>query len=226
MQGTAPKRIKTQGQVAKRSKITKTTVPRSLSAKGQPFARQTVKTLVYCEQVLLTLVGGGYTEYKFTTNGMFDPNVTGGTIQPLYFDQLMAIYNYYTVSASTLTLTVSPNVNCQKTTVVIVQDDDSTGDTAVTYAIQRPGAVYSQGNFHGGLYPHSLRSTWSAKKNFSGNPASRDELSGTSTANPTQLSYYIISAQDNSPLGDVYLTLTARIEFTATFYDLKTIAPS
>lgn len=219
-----------QGQdvvVRNRQKRYKSKVPYKVFSGRQPFAKQSVKTLVYAEQVALTLTSGAYTEYKIKCNGMYDPNTTGIGHQPLYFDQLMEIYDHYCVTSSKIVVTPVPSTSTQALIIVLFKDDDTTTNTtSAQAAIERPGASYATAQCaSSALYPRSLTSKWSAKETFAGDPLSREELSGSSTADPTEITTYVICGQDSAVVTSI-IVLTIRVEYTVTFYELKSVNAS
>lgn len=229
MYGTAPKRVKTTGPpVSKRSKVTKRAVPRSVTTKREPFAKQITRTLIYAEQVTRSLSTGLYNEYKISCNSLFDPNTTGVGHQPMYYDQLMAIYDHYCVTEAKITVVPVPESATTKTlTVCLFQDDDTnTNTTDMSTAMERPGATFSscQAQVYGPT-PSSLSARWSAKQVFAGNPLSREDLSGNAGASPTEESYFIIAAADASSTTSTML-YNIRVEYTATFYELKSVVAS
>jgi len=213
--------------MTKKARPTKTKIPRAVSQGRQPFAKQQIATLVYCEQVPLTLSSGAYQEYKLSCNGMFDPNISGSGHQPLYFDQLMAIYDHYCVTQSTITISPIPSTTTQAWTTVLFQDDDtSTSTTSVATAMERPGAVYTQCAAQASApYPTSLTNTWKASQVFAGNPLSREDLCGSASANPAEETWWIICANDAALAGSTII-YNVKISYTATFYELKSIASS
>jgi len=234
MQGTAAKRNRTQSNnLAKRSKSTKdsrrkTNVPRTVSQGKQAFAKQQTATLTYAEQVAIAPASGAYTEYKFSANGLYDPNLTGTGHQPLYFDQLMLIYNHYCVTQSKITIVINPPVPAAATiTAVLFTDDDtSTNTTSIQGAIERPGSVFSICQGATSMFtPSYLQKTWMAKNVFAGNPLSRDELHGNAGANPTEETEFILAMADAVGATNTSIA-TVKIEYTATFYELKSISSS
>jgi hypothetical protein len=85
-----------KGQTAHRELITMTPL----------FPSRVKQTLVYVENGLVATSGAGGIagSYFFSANGMFDPNITGTGHQPLGFDQMMLMYNHYTVFASKISV--------------------------------------------------------------------------------------------------------------------------
>jgi len=63
------------------------------------------KRLVYSETSLtVASTSGSSNSYFFSANGLFDPNTTGTGHQPMGFDQMMLMYEQYTVFASKITV--------------------------------------------------------------------------------------------------------------------------
>ena len=222
-----------QSQVAKKSRksvaMRRFKVPKLVSQGRQPFAPQQICTLVYAIQIAKALVFGAYAEYKFSCNGLFDPDTTGGGHQPMYFDQLMAIYNHYCVLNSSINVTVIPEQTTTRApTIALFQDDDATtGVTDIGTAIERPGSTYMscQGQASGMFYPPFLRNKWKADIPFPGQATSKVELQGDSTTNPTEQTFWIIGANDAAVTSQT-LIYNVRIEYTALFFELKSMTPS
>jgi len=80
-------------------------IPRPVINTGAGFPQKMVMTHKYCDKVQLTSTLGVITNYLFSTNGLYDPNITGTGHQPAYFDQMTPIYNNYTVIMSRIKVT-------------------------------------------------------------------------------------------------------------------------
>jgi len=63
------------------------------------------KLVYYDYQIARIGTAGVITNYFFSANGCFDPNITGTGHQPLGFDELIAWYEQYTVMESTAQVT-------------------------------------------------------------------------------------------------------------------------
>lgn len=75
--------------------------------KGHPFGRKMYTKLKYNEAVTIAASGtaGFATGYKYRLNSLFDPNFTGTGHQPRGYDELMAIFEKYTVVNAKITAT-------------------------------------------------------------------------------------------------------------------------
>jgi hypothetical protein len=71
---------------------------------GFPYRKKA--TLRYCDSVTLAGSVSATSSYAFSANGIFDPDVTGTGHQPMFFDEMMHLYNHYTVTASRIKLVV------------------------------------------------------------------------------------------------------------------------
>lgn len=61
--------------------------------------------------------------YWFRANSVFDPDYTGTGHQPLYHDEMAAVYNFYTVIAAFIRVVFDQNQSEQITHGVILSDD-------------------------------------------------------------------------------------------------------
>jgi len=88
--------------------------------------------LNYCEEFTLDAPGPGVDWRDYKANGMYDPRVVIGGHQPYGLDQLTAMYKYWRVMESTITITpvvdsVADTTPCY--VAVVVTDDASTSPT-------------------------------------------------------------------------------------------------
>lgn len=64
--------------------------------------------LHYCDVVQLSASAGSPGLWQFRMNNMFDPDLTGTGHQPQWYDQLSAVYSYYSIVGSTIKATFIP----------------------------------------------------------------------------------------------------------------------
>lgn len=199
-------------------------MPSVVSLGRQAFPKQLSNTLKYATAVTFSLTAGAATPYAFSCNGLYDPDISGTGHQPLYFDQLMAIYNHYTVRSSRCKVSSVGLYFNAATTVQMCIDDDATGPTTMSSMAERPGAVSA---FFNPIIenPYPLRKAWNCRANFGGNPLSDPELQGTAGTNPTEQQYFQILVGNDTGINQT-VTLYIEIEYDAVFNELKTIATS
>lgn len=195
---------------------------------GVGFPKKAKQTLLYSEIVNLVGTTGGNGNYFFSCNGMYDPNVTGTGHQTLYFDQMAAVYNHYTVIGSKITITPVPFTATSESWIMsLCQNDDAAVTTATpTGQAEIAGSKYMivPANFSG--VPLSLSDNWSAKKTFGGSVLGNDNLQGTSGANPTEVTNWLISIRATDSVSTVSCYVKVEIEYIAIWEELKDIAQS
>ncbi len=145
----------------------------------------------YVNRITIDPAAGGMGVQVFAANGMFDPDITGGGHQPRGFDNLMPLYNHYTVIGSKLTVSSANiatqasgallGVSLQDTTLVLGNVNDYLED-------------YSSTNIFGIASAEShitLSMDFSNKKFLGPNPLA-DDRKGTVTSNPVESAFYHI----------------------------------
>lgn len=222
--GSAAKRVKQAPKASKPSTQYPLYRPVTVNMGKQAFPKQLRSTLRYADTFNLVSTTGAYAQYLFSANGLYDPNVSGVGHQPRAFDQLMAIYNHYTVVASRITVTLMPVLDQTIVAVLFKDDDATTNVTNCIYAIERKGCSYISGNTSD-LDTNIMRNMWTAKSVFAGDPLSRDEMQGNVGANPTEVTNYVI-AQENLNLETVSNRYLVTIDYDVVFYELKSFDPS
>lgn len=232
----APKRMKSAGSAAKKLRTTTTTkkAPPKRYSKllstvnlGKGFPLKLQMTHRYIETIGLTCTSGVITNFRFSCNGMHDPNNTGVGHQPYYYDQLTAIYAHYTVLKSKLKLTCTPALSGSLPCAIVtyINDDTTSTPTDLDNAIEAQQGRYK-------IMPQGAGdavvtySYWDAVKIFGGDPMANDNLQGTSGANPPEQSFYNIVFGSLDKTNTVSCFITAEIEYTAMWDELRDIASS
>lgn len=214
------KRMRTRGKQIRRFTPTPLyQAPRS-NPLGGPWPVQKHAQLTYSTLISMTITTG-QGNYFMSCNGMYDPDITGTGSQPLYFDQLMELYNHYTVTSSFAEF--QPITGSNAVLTVYVDDDTtSSGDAFVCGA--RPGAKITNMGSVESRSP-TIRQGWSGKRLFGPNVLNNSLFRGSSIANPPEQSYYVLVVYDPS-LSSYTLNVRVKITFNATFTELKTIGSS
>lgn len=191
----------------------------------QPFPKQLFNTLTYTESVAFNISAGtGVALYKFLANSMFDPNSTGTGRQPLYFDQLSAIYDHYTVLRSRIR--VSPNhISTLPILYSLYLDDDTSAVANAVDASERIGAVSKMFIPSYGGQNQEMRLSFDAVKTFGPNPMANDNLQGTGLTSPAEQQVYTIQAYDGTGTAATG-QLMVWIEYDCVWDEFTTIASS
>lgn len=204
-------------------------VPRNLNfvKMGKGFPKKLTMTHKYCELNTYGAAGAG-TALQYRANGMYDPNSTLTGHQPLYFDQLSAIYDHYTVISSKINVQVWCLDPVHKGIVISLSIDD---DTATINADPSYQAEKSSGS--SAVIPSDshdlapvLRCLWNARAIFGGSILGNDNLQGTGTSDPTEQSFFTICIRPDDLLTAVTVNVRVQIEYTAVWDELKDLAQS
>lgn len=208
-------------------KTTNLPLTKRMNSNFTGFPRMMKMTHRYVETVLISSAGATTTN-QFACNGMFDPNLSGVGTQPLYFDNMTAIYDHYTVINSTMKVTFVPELATAQVPILcifFVNDDTSTVSTNVDTLVQQKGAQFVHiGGPNGSK--GSLTQTWSASKYFGGDLLANNSLQGTSSANPSELSVFQIACRANDGVTTVTLRAIIEISYETWWAELKDQAAS
>lgn len=106
-------------------------VPRAV---GTPFPYSRLVKHKYVEQVIFPAAAapGGPRQYVFSANGTFDPNITGTGHQPIFRDEMAALYKYYVVLASYAKVTFTDSNTTQQNYGCIVSQDTTFSSNSQT----------------------------------------------------------------------------------------------
>jgi len=164
--------------------------------------------------------------YVFTANGLFDPNITGGALQPAGFAQLITDYDHYTVMASEITVIFTNNTTTP-TIVGIALEADLTTSTDINNMLELPyeQIVQLEGS---GIYGSSKTLTLKANLNkFFGENVLKSTYvyRGDALSNPIEQAYFQCKAFGlKGGSADVFMTV--KIEYTAMFTEPRELSPS
>lgn len=197
---------------------------------GLGFPKKMTMTHKYTELITINASAmGAIATRQFCCNGMYDPDVTGLGHQPMNFDQMAAIYNHYTVIGSKIKVqTVNINGPASSTAYwfALSQNDDNT----ISYNSLSTMNERSDGKVRlvtaGSTSTPYFINKWSAKKTFGGSVLANDNLQGTSGANPTEITNWIIALQAADGLSSVSTNFLVEIEYIAVWEELKELPPS
>lgn len=194
---------------------------------GLGFPRRIVKTLRYAELVSITSTTGILQTYRFSANGLFDPNITGTGHQPLYFDQVMSLYNQYTVIGSKIECRIVPSsANTSPVAVILMLDDDTTLTPTDITGVQEQSQANRLKIVHvSEANPIVLTKKFSTKKNFGGSILANTNLTGTPASNPIEQMYFDICAQTIGG-NTASVSVEVLITYIAVFNELKDVGQS
>jgi len=191
------------------------------------------KVLSYAEHSLsVTSTAGIVGNYFFTANGCFDPNVTGTGHQPMGFDQMMSMYEQYTVVASRITVhftNLAPNLYA---TCAIYLSPDTTSITDRIELIENGLMVWKPLQGIGTFGSQAtLNLDCDIATYFGRNLDKRAllddvNLFGTAAANPTEQVYFAVACMDLTGNNNMNLTFVVEIQYEVIFWEPKKLASS
>lgn len=159
--------------------------------------RRYMTKLRYAENGLSVNPGAGLVaEYIFRANDVFDPNQSGVGHQPRGFDQLMPLYNHFTVLGSKITVNVCNEGNNEAVACFLTLQGESTTQTNPIDLMERQDVrTITLAPKGGGDTSGRLVKTFSAKR-FFGPSQPMDDTSqrGDVTQSPNEQAYYHFGA--------------------------------
>jgi hypothetical protein len=163
--------------------------------------------------------------FPFGVNCLYDPYLALGGQQPLYFDQMTAIYNHYTVMKSRLKATIIPNTIDPFVGGIYIDDDFNPATRLLSNIMEQPSSAsrMSQRDTTNLI----LYKSWDCKSVFGPNPLDNDKLQGTISTNPDEYQSFIIYMRPL--LGDVVsmqFQVAIEIEFDTVWNELKMMSSS
>ena len=225
---TPAKRSRTKTATKRTSKKSFYAVPRPLVQYKTGFPKQLAITHKYSQEGRLTYIGpnANVQYYAFGVNCLYDPYLALGGGQPLYFDQLSAIYNHYTVMRSRIKVTfirIGTKVLLQS---IYIDDDDTPAATNLETIVQQPSAVSKTSQRD--VEVCTVYKSWDCKSVFGPNPLDNDRLQGDVANNPAETQAFIafvrpiVQVSTDTTLYDVHV----QIEFDTIWNELKVMASS
>jgi len=206
--------------------------PITLSRTPTGFPNQLRFTHRYAETVTRQSTTGTINQYVWSANGLYDPNITGTGHQPLYFDQLTAVYNHYTVLRSKISIQVVPKIadaTCNSMTCVVYQSDSASAVLGTPEnGKEMPWASWTQISTLSNTFgpQNKLGLSFNAFKVFGSRALSDSELRGTISSNPTEQSYFIFLFRDSEGVANCTAIITVTIEYEAVWTEPKQIVSS
>lgn len=160
--------------------------------------------------------------HGFRANSLYDPDFSGAGHQPMYFDEMSAIYNHWTVIGSKITATFVPREQGDGAAHVgIFCDDDLTVPTTVPELLEQLGTRCNTMGFLG-VIPKTVTAKYSAKKEYGGSILANNSLQGSIANNPVEDSYFNVFAfSTNSSGGDFRVDVLVKIDYIAVWREQK-----
>jgi len=190
------------------------------------FSAKTNRKLRYSTNTVLNGSSGIVSTWVYSANGLFDPDITGTGHQPMGFDQMMIIYNHYTVNAARMVCTFR-NLGARACTACIRMDGNNVPITVIdeiveegmcTFETLEPVNVYGSNKTI--ILDTSIK-IFQGKKSVIDDP----NLGGNVAANPIEQQYFHVATWDTNAQSTSVL-IDVVIEFDATFTEPRTLTES
>jgi len=211
------------GPSAKANSLELTLVERSMPLFPLKFRGM----LRYADSFALSTTSGTVNTYVFSTNGMFDPNITGTGHQPAGFDQMMVSYEHYTVVKSRIFASFCNTSGNTFPTVAVLIRAGSTPVTVIQQIVE-DGMLISQ-RLVGANSTTAiclLKTACNvAKFGGIGNLLDNPDYKGTIAANPVEQSYYHLQSWSTDG-STAAVTVEVVIEYEAVFTEPRSLTQS
>lgn len=200
---------------------------RKMTIRRSPMATKFLTHLRYTDQINVDPgLSGLRAVHVFRANSLFDPDETGGGHQPRGFDQIMPMYEKYTVIACRMKCTFMANEANQNARVCIAILNTGTplvsfndyleSGTAITKYLtntSQPSVVIVQ---------KVAMAKWFSKTSL----LSEDTVQGSSTGNPAEVCHFHVVAAGVNGVNTGNVTVQVEIQFVAVFTEPVVVAQS
>lgn len=226
------KRKSTNRKMYKKATYRKSRKPNNMGFR--PLGLKQAAKLKYVEQFSLNPSLGATGTYVFSANGCYDPNITGTGHQPYGFDQLMSMYNHYTVVGSQCRVRIASSQSIPMYAGVLLRDSPVPLTFGTAELLEQPGnkmRLIGYGGTGGGdSKAHVMKCNFSTRKFFTkGRGAIVEDslLRGDSVSNPTEQAYYQVMLQPQFLTDDIGTQgITVEIEYYVVFTEPKILSSS
>lgn len=199
------------------------------------FPTRFKQTLTYCENGLTAVSGAGgiSSSYFFAANGLYDPNISGTGHQPLGFDQMMLMYNHYTVFSSKISVRFMNDSGASVTGGCgIYLSPDTTNINTISQLLENGLITWTTLTPIGIYGSHTTLNLDCDVASYFGRNANKRELAedtdlyGTAAANPNDIVYFGIVSFDAIGGNVVTLAIIVEIVYEVIFWEPRKLAQS
>lgn len=154
-----------------------------------------------------------------SANGLYDPDLSGVGHQPTGFDQIMAMFNHYTVTGAKITATFCNTDDGNSSRVGIALLDSLSVLTDYRRYLESGNCAFSALAEKGGDDKVTLTNVSSTRKFLSvTNPTDDNTLSGTAAANPSEGIFFHLFAAPGNTADALTVQCHYVVEYQVTFH--------
>jgi len=172
--------------------------------------------------------GGIAAAHVFSSNGLYDPDITGTGHQAIGFDQLMLMYDHYTVVGSKIVVDFRNDDTANPYNVGIRVADSTTVITDTQEWVENGYNNYKLLNI-GPSTPCVTRMSEQvdiAKYLGRKDALADSQLKGTAASNPAEQVFFHVSAFTLGGVDGAQISFQACLEFDVIFHERKAVATS
>lgn len=192
--------------------------------KSNPFPKRFKTKLRYEQQINMNAGLGAVATHIFRASSLYDPDWSGTGHQPRYFDEIMPLYDHFTVNFSKITV-MAVNTGNPAYIVGVRVSDQATAVSKINDLIENRDSTWKiVGHQYTDRSIANISKTFSYKRDIgiSVPMAAAENCRGTIAQNPNENGYFLVTvgAYDTAiDLGDVPLRIM--IDYTVTFTEPK-----
>lgn len=230
------KRARVPSGMKKKAKRSRTVAPTraimspTMSSKLSIPINKNLRTTLryYGQHIRLDPSAGGIADsHVFSANGCYDPDVTSTGHQPMGFDQLMPIYDHYTVIGAKIQAEFHNTDSLRATNIFVAVRDDGTASV-------NPLEIVENGYVDRKLIgPAGANDTGVVKQQvdiakFLGrsDALADNQLKGSSSANPNEGVYFLVGAIPLTTGDPGVVDCQVIIEYDVIFHERKMLGTS
>lgn len=164
---------------------------RKVTRIDHPVPKNKLVKLRYCDTFQLDPTGvDAAVRWRFRSNSIYDPDYTAAGHNPMYYNQLAALYESYEVIGSQIRVDFSPTTSLGAIVGVMLDNDHAVANTNRTHLMENPASRYKIITPNSSK-PVTIKRNWSARKTF-GKNYNRDDNEALFGANPVNESDFMI----------------------------------
>lgn len=184
------------------------------------FPDRIITKVRYHDIVTLSSTAGAVGKWLFRANSTFDPDFTGTGHQPLYRDNLAAIYDHYSVLECVVKGKLcNTSATAPFTIGVVIDDDSSTGTTLTTLCEQNHSKHTFLPPLAGSLSSHTFNVKWDPVTFLGIDPFVTEGYKTPVGSNPGEESYItFFAASVDGSTSSIVLDIT--MEYTVLWTEL------
>jgi len=165
--------------------------------------------------------------HVFNITNLYDPDSTGIGHQPIGFDQIMPMYDHYTVIGARARVTFSNTDPLNAQTVLLQLKDSIALSTNMSETIENGMTRYTTLSPLGSAKDtQTLTMNFSSKKFFSRNPLASDKNQGTISSGPNEGAFLHVTVAPLESVNSLQVNFTILIEFIAILTEPRQLAQS